>query len=219
MEFYLKNLIEKFRNAKGLKSIDTNSIEFMQEFQLWIKEQQNIGKDYIDFLDYLGLNFRESSCVEVGKGDYDTIVAPYETSLITTALPLFTVDESRVLIGNLRVYGSMPLLSRRMKDKNLIDVVPKDIKTYMIHNPSSIRTILGWENLHNSGRSNIIMGIFGSLYDNDIEYKIKELQIIKERLVSDDFKEDYVTDNGHYFYTIASNRPIKEMSLVKSRVM
>ena len=40
---------------------------------------------------------------------------------------------------------------------------------------------------------------------------------IKERIISDDIKEDYEEDNGSYFYALGSDRYKKTMVKVKTK--
>ena len=86
--------------------------------------------------------------------------------------------------------------------------------TFMTQNPYTPVEIRNWENLHNSGNHNIIVGVYGSIYDKDIETKIRQLESLKQRL-TDSFKEEQYVIDDTYCYAIASERMVKR--LVKTR--
>ena len=52
----------------------------------------------------------------------------------------------------------------------------------MTQNPYTTIEIRNWEDLHNSGESDIIVGVYGSIYDKDIESKLKQIQELEEKL-------------------------------------
>lgn len=212
MEQYLNNLIEQFRLATGSKNVDSKSAQFINEFSDWIKSCQSMGEEYTYFLDYMGFRFADADCAEVGKGDYDSVVKPFETTIITSATPIKKVNSDRIIKGNMRVYESVPVLVRDYKGGNQLEQIPSDIiRTYMTQNPFTSSSFLGWENLHNSGENNIILGIYGSIYDKDIEARIKQLNSLKDKLTCGDYKEDYSVFNGSYFYAIGSDRRVKKI--------
>ena len=218
MEQYIKNLIEQFRLATGNKNTDLNSDAFITEFAGWIRSRQKIGKEYTYFLDYMELRFADPDCAEIGKGVYDTVVKPFDTKLITPADQSFEKlkMKDRIITGNMRVYEECPVLVRHNIKGNRLDQIPNDIiLTYITQNPFSQSSISGWEGLHNSGNNNIIVGIYGNVFDKDAESKIKLIEALKSKLSSDDFKEDYSTLDDKYFYAIGSQRMVKK--LVKTR--
>lgn len=218
MEQYLNNLIEQFKSSTGLKNIDIKSEQFIDEFTQWLKNRQLMGKEYAYFLDYMGFRFADSDCAEVGKGEYDSVVKPFDTVLITSATPIKKVNPNRIITGNMRVYESVPVLVRHNKGGNQLDLIPSDIiHTYMTQNPYGQSLISGWENLHNSGNNNIILGIFGSIHDKDIESRIKQLELLRDKLTCGDYKEDYSTSGDSYYYAIGSDREIKKLYKVKTR--
>ncbi len=220
MEQYIKNLIEQFRLATGNKNTDLNSEAFITEFTGWIRSRQKIGKEYTYFLNYMGLRFADPNCAEIGKGVYDTVVKPFDTKLITTATQSFEElkMKDRIITGNMRVYKGYPVLVRHDIKGNRLDQIPNDIiLTYITQNPFSQNSISGWEGLHNSGNNNIIVGIYGNVFDKDAEAKIKLIEALKSKLSSDDFKEDYSTLDDKYFYAIGSQRMVKKLVKIRTR--
>ena len=116
----------------------------------------------------------------------------------------------------MKVYESTPVLVTHRKGGNHIESIPNDIiHTFMTQNPISNISILGWENLHNSGNNDIIIGIYGDIHDKDIDAKKKTIDEIKAKLISTDYIEDYEKDDDRYFYVIGSSRIVKRRILTR----
>lgn len=85
MKKYLSLLIEQFKQANNIKNVDINSQAFISEFSEWIKLRQDVSKNYLALLEYMELSkFADCDTAEVGKGRYDTIVKPFNTTYYTT---------------------------------------------------------------------------------------------------------------------------------------
>jgi len=220
MEQYVKKITEQFCLATGSKCIDPTSDAFINEITLWIKNRQDIAKKYTDFLDYMGFDFFGADCAEVGKGGYDSIVKPFETTIITPVLSTFKkINPERIIDGKMKVYGIVPFLIRHINNENEFTQISSDgIHTFITQNPYSKWSISKWENLHNSGLNNIILGIYGSIQDKDIEEKVKMLKLLRDKL-DDEYKEDYSTLGDNYFYAIGSDRMIKRMVKTRTRLL
>ena len=217
MEQYIKSLINRFASANGIKNPDINSKQFIDEFSQWLKSRKAIGREYTYFIDYMGFNFANPDCAEIGKSQYDSIVVPFETTIITPASkPFKGVDEKRIITGNMRVYEDVPLLVRHdTQGYNSVDQIPNDIiRTFMTQNPFGQSSIAGWGDLHNSGNNDIIVGIYGSTHDKDMNEKIKMMQALRDKLQRQ-FIEDMSVDGDSYFYVLGSDR--FEKKLVKTR--
>ena len=205
MEINIKRLIEQYMSSTGTKIIDLKSEKFISDFANWIMELQKTGKRYTDLLEYLELDYNTRNCAEVGKCRFDTVVKPFDTTIITPDADIVGVNKGRIITGNMKVYGSVPII---VKDE-LIDLIPSEsIHTFMTQNPYTSNSILNWENLHNSGEANIIVGTYGSIHDKDTDDRIK--------LIESHYIEDYYTSNDSYFYVIGSTKKTKEKVLVKS---
>lgn len=217
MEKYLYLLVEQFKQATGTKNVDIKSQLFMSEFSEWIKSRQNIGDNYLNLLEYMELyRYSDPDTAEIGKGQYDSIVKPFNTTIITPhSKGLETLDQSRIITSDFRVYENMPVLcSTNEKGTNLIDpITSTSTLTFMTQNPYTSEQIRNWGQLHNSGENNIIVGIYGSIYDKDIEQKIKELETLRDKLY-DSYKEEHAVIDDTYCYAIASER--KVLRLYKS---
>ena len=214
MEKYLNLLIKQFKQATGIKNIDVNSQSFISEFSEWIKSRQDISRNYLALLDYMELSkVAGYDTTEIGKGRYDTIVKPFNTTIITPHIAgLESLGNERVINSEFVVIGNTPVLFGSNKNGKPIDT--SSTLTFMTQNPYTPFEIRNWEDLHNSGNYDIIVGIYGSINDKDVETKIRQLENLKSRL-TDSFKEEETVINGAYYYAIASERMVKK--LVKTR--
>ena len=186
----------------------------MLEFSEWIKSRHSISNNYLDLLEYMELSqISYPDTVEVGKGQYDSIVKPFNTTIITPHIAgLETLGNERVINSEFVVIGNTPVLFGN--NRNGKPIATSSALTFMTQNPYTPVEIRNWENLHNSGNHNIIVGVYGSIHDKDIETKIRQLESLKQRL-TDSFKEEQYVIDDTYCYAIASERMVKR--LVKTR--
>jgi len=217
MEKYFKKLVEQFMSATGTKNVDVNSQQFIQEFSEWVKSRKIIGREYTSFIDYMGVHptlFSEET-VEIGKGKHDTIaletgihmITPYSEGIERTTAGLITADFS--------VYDGIPVMVTHDKGGNQFkEVDTQYVRRFLTHNPYEQSCIRDWEQLHNKGE-NITVGIFGSIYDKDIESKIEQIKSLRDRMTNGDFKEDYITSGDSYCYAVSSARKVLVKTLTR----
>ena len=171
-DMYIKFLISQFKSATGTKNIDVKSETFISDFRNWIKSRQDISQNYLSMLDYMGLQkIIEPTTAEVEKGKLDTIVKPFDTTIITPySEGLIVPDKSRIITSEFIVHNGMPVLYK-VNGMNITEAKPissDSTLTFMTQNPYMEANIKNWEQLHNSGESDIIVGVYGSIYDKDI---------------------------------------------------
>lgn len=215
MEKYLSLLIEQFKQANGIKNVDVNSQSFVSEFSEWIKLRQDISRNYLALLEYMDLSkFADYDTAEIGKGKCDTIVKPFDTTIITPHIyGLETLENERVINSELVVMGGTPVLFGNGKNGKLVS--SSTALTFMTQNPYATVDIRNWEDLHNSRNYDIIVGFYGSIYDKDIDSKLKQIQELEEKLNGLYIREDTVIGDT-YSYAIASERKVK--TLVKTHI-
>lgn len=212
MEKYLNKLIEQFKNATGTKNVDVNSQEFIKEFSEWVKSRKMIGREYGSFIEYMDVHptIGESS-VEVGKGKYDSIVLGTEIPMITPYSEGIERRNGRIITADFRVYDGTPTIIRHNKGGNQLEIVDtQHIRRFITQNPYEQSCISNWEQLHNRGE-NITVGIFGSIYDKDIESKIKQIEMLRDGIDDEFYKEEYATEDDKYYYAISSARKVKKL--------
>ena len=200
-----KELLNQFKNARGVKNIDVNSAEFIKDFSNWIEERQMIGKRYLNRIKKLGLYQDSLHCAEVNKGINDSITIGDNTKLITPYIDSSLLyDSNRVIEGDFYVNKQyvFPFVSN---DDVLMKVISsKDVNTYMTNNPYSFDMIDGWDALNNSRHNDIIVGVYGNAYDKDRQDKIEELLRFRKRLRN--ISEIDYTIGDRYFYVVASSK-------------
>ena len=83
----------------------------------------------------------------------------------------------------------------------------------MTQNPYRQQDITNFDKLHNSKKTAVILGAYGSIHDHDIEDKIIQLRTVLDK-TNGNMNESYEENNGEYYYVISSN--IKTKKLVKT---
>jgi len=207
---YLSLLISQFKSATGTRYIDEKSEKFIKEFSNWIKISQRVGFGYTDLLWDMDLRFNDESCAEVGKGVYDSVVAKnFLTQIITPYPELLDRNVSKITSSKFKVQDGIPTLSNfKSENKNSQNPL-EQIKTYMTQNPYDISCIHNWHQLHNNGNYNIIVGIYGKTYDEDINKKRNILKTIKSKMDGNIIEElSYLGDS--YFHVVATENKIKK---------
>lgn len=178
----------------------------------------------LDSMNISGIYERETA--EVGKGCVDSIVIPYDTTIISEyAKGIIMVEKSRIIPSGMIVIEGTPVAfnidkeSRETSSLNTSKVKTstkyKDsFSKFMTQNPYVDMNIARWEQLYNSGRYNIVVGVYGSTYDKDIDAKIKRIKELESKLSLPYVKESG-TVGDTYCYAVASKSLVK--SLVRTR--
>ena len=200
MDDYMKYLIEQYKKARGIIGIDINSSEFKDDFDKWLKKQQENGINYASFLYSIGIDIINCNTAEVNKGNFDSLVIPYDTTIVS---PYFNdVDRDNVVNELFIINSIIPYYNN----------FNHNIFRYMTHNPYSNfdnEILMNWKNMHEYTRYDIVLGMFGNLYDEDKNNKIKKLELLKSKLTID-YVEEYDIVNDSYYYVIATKPKIKK---------
>ena len=212
MDKYLNNLILQFQKATGIKNIDISSDSFIREFNEWLLQRKLIIPDYREFI--IGLNtepYIDFDSVEIGKGIHDSITIDTNISMITPYTGGIIKTPGSLINGELYIFDGQPFVKQNFKLVNCLDY-----SRFITQNPYISSDVKNWEQLHNSG-SNITVGIYGYIYDKDIDSKVKLMRELKSKLLSD-FILDYSTNGYEYMYVISSKRKIlKKEERIKTR--
>ncbi len=204
MENSYMELFKQFCAARGIDKIECSFEDFEREFSGWLSEQKEIGNEYLSIIKNFNLFSGNSKCAEVNKGIEDSITLPFNTKLITPYIDDTSINESdRVIDGNLYI-NKIHIVPVLTSDTVKMMVIPREqIKTYMTQNPYSFNMLDGWDALHNSGRSDILVGVYGNVNDSDREKKIENLLQFKRRL-NGLYREINYVINDKYFYVVGS---------------
>lgn len=213
MEKYLYNLVEQYQSATGIKHVDENSISFAIEHHEWLKQQQRIGRSYVTFLKGLQRHpLHYYDCVEFGKSQHDTLAPDLGISMITPYNKGFRELKELIVAADFEVKYGQPTL---LINKKEFYIKPHSIDIYYTHNPYASFDISNWPLLHYNGE-NIMLGVFGTIYDKDYRKKINMLKTLKDRM-QQDVIDDYLIDGDKYFYVISSDRDIVTKKLIKQK--
>lgn len=217
MKGYLNNLIAQFRNATGTKYVDINSTRFIREFSEWIISRQAIGDEYFSFIKSMYIHpIIDEGSAEIGKGVFDSIVLDTGIPMITTYKKGIQRESDKLIAAAFAVYEKSPIIVKRSKNGNQLKTSMVHFKRYLTQNPYGIEYIKDWDDLHNRG-DNITVGVYGSIYDKDIEQKLRQMEALKSGLSGYEFKVDYDTNDDMYFCAVSSNREVKPKTKTLTR--
>ncbi len=203
MEKYLDKLLKQFMEARGIRHANVNSEEFVNEFCSWIKENKLVSWKFITLLDYMNGQTYDSFSVEIGKGMYDSLVECTSTNIITPySEGLENKTNGKVIKGEFsaRGFGHGPAMVTNGK----LELIGSNINRFITHNPYTQSDIRNWEMLHNSGK-NIVVGVYGSIYDHDINKRLKQMKELKDKLLGE-VNEEYGIIDDIYCYALSSKR-------------
>ena len=179
---YLRNVLEQYKNATGAKNISLDCLfdnEIVSKIDDWAESRWKNRDVYLRALDNFGLSglYKLRSTCEFGKGPYDSLVNKFNTTVISPVADKFDENYFRNrYIGRLAIIQGRPVLS-----KGGHCIILPNIETYMTQNPYSFDSLVNLEDIHNSGRARVLIGIYGGLNDKDRNFKLKQLKKIVER--------------------------------------
>ena len=176
-----------------------------KELTDWLAERKKISERYLMLLEYMGIEYDHPMTAEIGKSFFDTAVYDKGTTLITPYTAW--LDPKRTIKAEFKVVNQ--------DEKGEKVSLQRNIDCIMTQNPYSKDNIKNWEELFYKGGLTTAIGIYGSLFDKDVEEKIKMLERIKKSLTCK-YKIDGYRINDEYAYAITSKRSY-EKTKVKRR--
>ena len=212
---YFNYLYDQFRKANGLEKLDLNSKKFMEDFSYWLKDMKKRGEIYLEFLESIGINIDCYDVAEIGKGKSDSIVQDLTTTIVTPypeGINRNGFEYSRLITARLKIFDGIPTFISRDKLGNRIidDLSPSMFSLFMMQNPYTPNHLKCWEELHNNSNSNILVGVFGSIYDKDSVHKLEELNSLKNKLIGS-YYEDYGINGDTYTCIVISDKSRKKI--------
>ena len=197
-------LFKQYCAARGIDKIQCSFEDFERDFSSWLSEQKETGSEYLSIIKRFNLFSANDKCAEVNKSMEDSITLPFRTKLITPYIDNTSVNESdRVIDFNLYINKTHVVPVITSDTVNMMVVPREQVKTYMTQNPYNFDMIDGWDILHNSGRSDIIVGVYGNTNDKDRQQKIDSLVQFKRKL-NGLYREFNYVINDKYFYVVGS---------------
>lgn len=198
---YILNLYKQYCDAIGIICEPSNMTNPSNDFIEWVAQNKMLSKKYKDYLLLLGY-IDSKSVYEIGKGKYDAIssdksgiISPYGETFGQKNLSFFII-------------GNTPLIQSGS------EIIVPDIDVILTHNPFEEMHAENWFKMHNAGLYDISIGMYGSIYEEDFDKKIKFLEKLSSKM-TEDHRIDYDTDKDNYFCTLNSKRKIKRLILTR----
>lgn len=208
-DIYLEMLKKQFCEAKGYNKFDNNSKEMLQDLESYIRDRHRLGDKYADFLRYIGVDITTEKTAEINKGKYDSIIKSYNT-LAITPYPI-DIPENRLYNYSFVATENGPKLEMKTDDEKLYLIADMPIKNYMTQNPYNLNQLRQLKYLYNSDKYNIIVGMFGKIYDYNMNIKLKQLEKLEKQLKDLDYKTAFLKDNFNYYSVLYTNVDYKKM--------
>jgi len=201
MNEYFKKMINQFKSSEGLKNIDINSERFLKEFYEWLDYRNKIREDYSLFFDYIINDGNNQKLIEVGKGKFDSILLNRKAIMITPYIEeLKNISKSKIIKGNLIVNKTPIIIDENNQKRDLSFYGIEENIRFITQNPYSEKDIDNWDQLQN----NITLGVYGSVYDKDINEKLKYLEYLESKLYSS-YRKEHTIIGDTYCCAITSN--------------
>lgn len=214
---YYKLLAMQYFDSLGMNynigSLNIGTKKFNKSLLKWLTERQITAQRYVEFLNNYGKDITTIETAEVDKGRYDSISTLYDTTIIT---PYYYPSESQNENNKVLKYEFFPdsinpgmlKIDYQGRLREIISA-PNYIKQYITENPYRRTDILGYDELHNGGKFDIIVGMYGHIHDNDKIKKLKQLKELREKIFTNDIRVEYDCDRDSYFAAIMSDREKK----------
>lgn len=215
----IETLLEQYKEINGINFLSINDLkreDIRQEFKEWLKERYKYGNRYLDFLYEMKQAILERTTAEVGKCEFDSLVIPFDTTIISPNSFESVEDKGRIIGSKFIVYDGQPVLYFEITEQPKLVLLPeKRIDTFMTQNPYSPYSVKNWSDLHNGGYFDIAVGVYGSIYDKNIKENLEILKSLKEQMILDDYKFDLNRDGDIYYAAIVSDRKEKQYVKIK----
>lgn len=218
MKEYLIFLALQYKEATNDYLGTITSKQFYKELCDWYASRESMIENYIETLSYMGLDEIDlNTTYEVGKGVLDSITPSSDIKIITPYHIGFNKlgkKNDNILPYYFAVnYNGDPLLYERnnamFSTGNIIHLPSIDKPyTFITENPYVKENAKCWVDIHNSGKNNIVMGMYGSIYDKDIKDKIKFLRDLESKLILPYSKEE-TTFNDNYICVLKTDSKTK----------
>lgn len=210
-EEYYNNLFKQFKSAVEIEeNIDSSLV--IEMFSKWLDQNKINGKIYTMILEQIGIPYKAPNVLEIGKGDKDSVVLGNEkTTLVTPFVSNLQSPKNRIINAEFCILNkSLVLIEDRGNDVFYTPITSNSgIKRIMTQNPYSYRSIVNWKDIQEIG---ITVGVYGNLYDRDMNKKINRLKKLKSFLdENSEFIEKYIELYDGYYYLISTDNKIKKM--------
>lgn len=184
---YLEKLILEYKriyNIEKFNYYNTNDFEKFNDWLLSLKINSNRYRQFILNNILKDLN----NTVEFSKGEYDTITNYSDSNILVTpyANSFKNIGSRQLVSGDVFVSDDVVV----QLNNNLGKVSFKMPNAFLIQNPTNQDNMLGYTLIKHDYP--VIIGVYGSTYDNDYKNKLRNLEAI-----IDNYRDLNVIENNN----------------------
>ena len=210
MRYVEKNMLDLFRqfcDAYGIKNPNTGDKLLVRRFFNWLDgEKKENDAFYLEQLNEIGVDYKGSKTIEVGKTVNDSIVLPYEAFIVPKNNEGLEVYKDRVIVANLKFHGNLPFLIQ--KGLHVDHSIPCDkYDTFITQNPYTFDEIAEWNKLP-YGFHDLVVGVYGNIDDNDRVAKKNMMYQFMEKIDPHCEPELYEVETDDNYSTIVTSSKI-----------
>lgn len=197
-------IIKQYVSIRGI----TYESQFnFSEFVKYLETLDSQTKSYRKYLSYLGIEINIPSTIELDKGLFDSVALDNTlrvSKFIPTKLESLGLTKKGLLIENDEV---IIINSNKMVERPFVD-------TLITHNPYVPIDISTFNKFAQSRR--IAIGVYGSIYDKDKDYKLEEMEKLSKKIMVP-LDVEFDIDNQNYFLVIMNKQKMLSKNLRKKR--
>lgn len=212
----IEALKEQYMQATGNFTLNKNTEDFNKGFIQWLVKRNEISIYFIDLLDEYGYDFYDPNSAEIGKSEFDSIVLPYNNTIITPYADSFHEKyQDRVIDATFRVYDGIPAINTnnylKVKHNNKGLNMFRKINNVLIHNPYNLMEASCFKDLQGCNSFDATIGVFGNQDDKDMNNKLQLLENQYKFCDKDSVVYDIVYDQDMYFGLITPKVKINKL--------
>lgn len=192
MDYYNK-LFQLFLSKYGTRYSEHVASILKEEFYEWLPSYKELTNEYrLYLINYIGIDLNDPFLAELDKGYVDTVIgktaimiSPYAYTSFLKNCNFKLDDENKII-----------LLDNNNK------VLENDINLIISHNPYTNKTINNIKKI--SFNNDILLGMYGKIYDQDKKKKINKLKNLLEDIKN--YEIDYNEKDDNYFCVLSKKK-------------
>lgn len=186
-------IIKQYVSIRGI----THESQFNDdEFIKYLKTLDSQTKSYRDYLSYLGIEINTPNTIELDKSLFDSVALSNTlivSKYVSTTLESLGLTKKSLIIENDEVI----IISKNgMVDRPSVD-------TLITHNPYLPIDVSIFNQFAQSRR--IAIGIYGSIYDKDKEFKLTEMKELSKKIIVP-LDIEYDISDQNYFLVMTNKQ-------------
>ncbi len=211
---YEDALFQQYMSSRGFLEVNKHDRYVLEDYEEFLDERKRLMPNYVELLKILNIDFDKETTVEVGKGNLDSVVIPYEATIVTPYKGLFEARKGKVIEGKPMVIDDDIEVIYKYSMANGRETKKLDIqegRIYMTQNLYGPQGVRNW--FHLIPKNDIVVGVFGLRQDKDMNEKIDAIYKVADLIEGSKLSMGEV-DDGYY---CAMRSTGKEKQLVKEK--